>query len=40
VVTELPGAPGQSAGALGCTEALVEGDGGWVLTPCPAGNHR
>jgi ATP phosphoribosyltransferase regulatory subunit len=36
VVTELPGALGQSCAALGCTESLVERDGGWVLAPCTA----
>jgi len=35
VVTELPGAPGQSCSALGCTESLVERDGRWVLVPGP-----
>jgi ATP phosphoribosyltransferase regulatory subunit len=35
VVSELPGAPGQSGSALGCTQALVQREGGWVLVPCP-----
>ena len=35
VVADLPGAAGQSGTGLGCTEALVERDGCWVLVPGP-----
>jgi ATP phosphoribosyltransferase regulatory subunit len=36
VVSELPGAAEQSCAALGCTEALIQRDGTWLLVPCPA----
>ena len=35
VVADLPGAADQSGAGLGCTEALVETDGRWVLVPSP-----
>jgi len=35
VVADLPGAAGQSGAGLGCTQALVERDGRWVLVPGP-----
>jgi ATP phosphoribosyltransferase regulatory subunit len=35
VITELPGASGQSCAVLGCTHALVERGGRWVLAACP-----
>jgi len=36
VVTELPGALGQSCVSLGCSQVLVEREGRWVLVPCVA----
>lgn len=37
VVADLPGAADQSGAGLGCTQALVERDGRWVLEPAQVG---